>query len=322
MTIGNSDLFKAGGSLLLSAAFALCCGAVPANAAMMNTITVTVTASQPGVGEALSEEETFSVEVVPAAPELEMSVSAELTNDVDGDGLADPEDVVTYSYTLRNTGNVTLTGVGIANTHDGSGELPVPIFTEWAEQTGSPEAQFGAQTATLAPGAVAVFQSAYTVTPDDILSAGGTGVGPQADDDIDSSAVASGRYNSASGQADYSSEAAVAGIALDIVRSIAVTNIAEPASGAAVGQIVTYTYTITNDGNVPVSDVRVALEHNGSGDFAAPDPDGAILTDNNVPGDSTNEDTTDNQWGVLGPGDVLTLTATYTVTQKDIDELQ
>jgi len=39
-------------------------------------------------------------------------------------------------------------------------------------------------------------------------------------------------------------------------------------------------------------------------------------------GDSPNTNTGDNLWGTLAPLDVLTLTATYTVTQDDVDTLQ
>lgn len=296
---------------------AIIANAEPAGAALVNSITVT--AAHPGTEEKLSQQGTASVDVAAAAPGLEIAVATELSTDADGDGLGDAGDVVTYSYSVRNTGNVTIGGLAIRVDHDGTGDLPVPIFTQWTEQAGSPDTDSGAVTVTMVPGAEARFQIAYTIEQADLNAAGG---GELADDDIDSSAAAVGRYNSSDGPAEFESAQTAAKVPLDIVRSIAVTNLAEPASGASAGQVITYTYTITNDGNVPVTGITIAQDHNGSGDFAAPDPDSAILTDNNIPEDSANDNPDNNQWDVLGPGDVLTLTATYVVTQDDIDNLQ
>jgi len=46
-----------------------------------------------------------------------------------------------------------------------------------------------------------------------------------------------------------------------------------------------------------------------------------LLTDNLPLADSIDA-AADNSWDELGPGDVVTFTATYTVTQNDIDTLQ
>ena len=90
----------------------------------------------------------------------------------------------------------------------------------------------------------------------------------------------------------------------------------------AAGTAITYTYTITNTGNQSISSISMNDVHNGSGSDPVPDPDTAVLTDNGTSGDSTNTTTGDGRWDVLGPGDTLTLTATYTVTQQDVDQLQ
>ncbi len=62
--------------------------------------------------------------------------------------------------------------------------------------------------------------------------------------------------------------------------------------------------------------------HDGSGPPPTPDADGATLTDNGSTGDSTNPTTGDGVWDTLAPGDVLTVTATYTITQNDVDTKQ
>ena len=53
----------------------------------------------------------------------------------------------------------------------------------------------------------------------------------------------------------------------------------------------------------------------------APNPDTATLSDDGTIGDSTNT-AGGNNWDTLAPGDALTMTVTYTVTQEDIDSLQ
>lgn len=102
--------------------------------------------------------------------------------------------------------------------------------------------------------------------------------------------------------------------------NLEMTKIADDDELVTVGQLVTYTYTVTNNGNVNVSGVTINDTHNGSG--PAPTPVGETLTDNGAAGDSTDGTANDGIWDVLAPGDVVTFTGTYTVTQADIDNLQ
>jgi len=88
-----------------------------------------------------------------------------------------------------------------------------------------------------------------------------------------------------------------------------------------VGQVINYTYTVTNNGNVIIRGVSVSDTHNAAG--AAPTPTNPqLITDNNATGDSTDGDSGDDDWDVLAPGDVIRFTGSYTVQQADIDNLQ
>ncbi|MEM9332620.1 MAG: hypothetical protein AAGA53_14930 [Pseudomonadota bacterium] len=102
--------------------------------------------------------------------------------------------------------------------------------------------------------------------------------------------------------------------------SISVTKTADLTVNVPVGQTVTYTYVVTNDGDQFVSNISLADAHGGSG--PAPTPSNETLTtDNGTLGDST-DGGTNGVWDVLAPGDEITFTATYVVTQNDIDSSQ
>jgi len=81
----------------------------------------------------------------------------------------------------------------------------------------------------------------------------------------------------------------------------------------------TYTYTITNDGNRNIQDVSINDTHNGSDPAPVPGSE-ALLTDAAPAGDSTDA-TADGSWDILAPGDAITFTGTYIVTQADVDSL-
>jgi uncharacterized repeat protein (TIGR01451 family) len=74
-------------------------------------------------------------------------------NDVNGNGLADTGDVVTYTYTVVNTGNTTMNNVSVSDVHLGLGSLG----TITPGSVGS-----------LAPAATAVFTATYSVVQGDI----------------------------------------------------------------------------------------------------------------------------------------------------------
>ncbi|MEP3050075.1 MAG: DUF11 domain-containing protein [Erythrobacter sp.] len=115
---------------------------------------------------------------------------------------------------------------------------------------------------------------------------------------------------------------AATSVLIDANPNLTITKTADDDTLATVGQLVTYTYTITNIGNEIIRDVAVNDAHNAAGPAPTPGNE-TLLTDNNTIGDS-NDSTSgpDGSWDVLAPGDVITFTGTYTVLQADIDNLQ
>jgi hypothetical protein len=136
--------------------------------------------------------------------------------------------------------------------------------------------------------------------------------------DIDNSAVAEGNY----GGAPVLSNASTASVPVDnAVSGMAVTTTASDDTDVVAGQVITYTYVVTNTGSQTLTNVSLSESHNGSGSPPAPAAE-FLSSDVGVSGDSTDATPSDGIWSVLAPGDSITMTATYTVTQSDVDTLQ
>ena len=97
------------------------------------------------------------------------------------------------------------------------------------------------------------------------------------------------------------------------------TKTPSPASGVVEGQIVTYTYDVTNTGNVTLTDVAMEDQHtSASGTAALTIAGDTLITDINETGTST-DSAAGGIWSTLAPGDAVRFTATYEVTQADVD---
>jgi len=101
--------------------------------------------------------------------------------------------------------------------------------------------------------------------------------------------------------------------------SLTMTKVADSEGPHQAGDVVTYTYTVTNDGNQVITDVVISDSHNGSDPAPTPGNE-TLLTDVAPFGDSTDAGT-DNSWDALAPGDTVVFTGTYTVTAADVANL-
>lgn len=101
--------------------------------------------------------------------------------------------------------------------------------------------------------------------------------------------------------------------------SFSMVKVASSTGPFTLGDVITYTYTVTNDGNTVIRDVAINDTHNGSDPAPTPGNE-TLLADNGTAGDSTDA-TPDGSWDVLAPGDVITFTGTYTVTAADAANL-
>ena len=201
---------------------------------------------------------------------------------------------VTYTVAVSNPGNVTITGITVSD----------PRGTVVCQPSGN------ATIASLAPAGSATCSLTYTITQADFDSRGG------GDDDIDNTATAAGSYGAQSIQASGS-----ATVSLSITPAVTVVKTADDTTNVPAGQVVTYTYVVTNSGNQTLTGIALSDSHNASG--PAPAPRLETLTTDQAPlGNSTDATPDNGTWSTLAPGDSVTFTATYTVRQFDMDTLQ
>ncbi|MEV6122064.1 hypothetical protein AB0M23_16270, partial [Streptomyces sp. NPDC052077] len=179
---------------------------------------------------------------------------------------------ITYRFVVTNTGNVTLKNVSIdEDGFTGSGEL------------GAVDCEDGA--ASLAPGESVMCTASYTVTQADVDEGS-----------ITNSATATGTPPSGEPPVSPPSEVTVPAPSepgLKVVKTASTGKL-------VAGEEITYSFAVTNTGNVTLTDVKV-----DEGEFTG---DGE-LGDVTCPAGAAS----------LAPGARVTCTATYTVTQADVD---
>ena len=206
---------------------------------------------------------------LPQVPSLSLAKSGTLDPTVvDPDNRADVGDEIEYTLTATNAGNVTLTGVTIADPKLGALVCTPP------------------QPATLAPGAQLVCTGSYTLTQAD-LNGGSVG-------------------NTATGDTDQTPPTtAIETVPLPQAPALTLTKhgvldptVAGPANRADVGDEIDYTLTATNAGNVTLTGVTVTDPKLGTLVCVPPQP------------------------ATLAPGAQIVCTATYTLTQADLNSGQ
>ncbi|MBL8789372.1 MAG: hypothetical protein JNM45_02675 [Rhizobiales bacterium] len=201
--------------------------------------------------------------------------------------------VITYTLTVSNPGNVTLASVTVTD----------PRGAVTCASSGNNVI------ASLAPAASETCTLSYAATQADFDSNGG------GDGDIDNTATAATTYNSAAVSGSGS-----AAVALSVAPALTIVKEALPASNVAVGATVTYTYRVRNSGNQTLTNVNVGDVANGYG--AAPVPGSEVILADMAPLGDSADAVANGVWDTLRPGDEIRFTATYQVRQQDIDLLQ
>ncbi|MCT1478413.1 DUF11 domain-containing protein [Microbacterium sp. p3-SID336] len=201
------------------------------------------------------------------APQLSLVKTADASGVQSPTRVGDP---IAYTILVSNTGNVTLTGVAVTDTLLGSA-----ITAVWPGVPG-----------TLAPGEDVTVTGTHSVTQLDIETGAVTNTATATARDPNGDDVPAGPQSTTTplNQAP----------ALSLLKSATPVLSTPPAPGDPI----TFSFTITNTGNLQLSDVAIT---------------------DRLPGLSSIAYTWPSDPGVLPPGADATATATYAITQADID---
>lgn len=261
---------------------------------------------------------TVNIPVTPAAPTLSVVKTAGNPVDTTGDGIIGPGDKITYTYTVTNTGNVT---INAAKPVDGG-----PTFNQIAG-TGTMSA-FSPLTANLAPAGAQVFTATFTLSAVDAYRAAGIlkGAVGDASHAVENTATATGTpVIGALGAVTPSlAETQIPGnAALNVVKTWAFFTPGGDVNGngkADKGDKIVYSYAVTNTGNTTITGVTIADTHEGTPLGAGVVANETLTSDGPLAPGTTSTDAANNgSWDTMRPGAVVTFTYTHTVTQAEVD---
>jgi large repetitive protein len=162
-----------------------------------------------------------------------------------GNGAANPGDTITYTYTVENTGNVTVLDLVLTETgFTGAGTLPVPVYVSGGAQIGGDPALIDLQ-----PGDIARYRVVYTLVQADIDAgrvtnqATATGTDPAGDPVTDPSGTTAG-------DDDPTVTIFPRTPGMLVNKTADVSALGSP---PAVGNVLTYRITVANTGNVTLT---------------------------------------------------------------------
>ncbi|ROP73589.1 putative repeat protein (TIGR01451 family) [Frigoribacterium sp. PhB107] len=258
---GTPGRLAPGQQVSATASYALTQADVDAGS-VVNTATATGT---PANGQRASSNAAATVPVA-SSPAISVAKSGLLAADAQGRA----GDRVDYTFTVRNSGNVSLTGVALTDPLPG---LSAVTYGTWPGTAG-----------TLAPGQQVTATARYALT--------------QAD--VDRGSVAN--TATASGTPPAGGAVRASGSALVTVAPAPAIALTKSVAGTAAraGDVLTYTFTATNSGTQTLTSVAVA----------DPLPGLSAVSYGTWPSGTP---------GTLAPGQRVTATATYAVTQADAD---
>ncbi|MDJ0663302.1 MAG: SdrD B-like domain-containing protein [Acidimicrobiia bacterium] len=233
--------------------------------------TATVVAERPGgdpgnTGDDVSDSDDHSV-LIPPEPEIQLTKSMSGNADEDGSGTVTVGDTLSYDFLVANTGNVTLSSVGVTDPLVGVVTCPITI---------------------LAPGESTTCTGSHVVDLADadagfvINTAEAAGTDPHGTVVTDDDAVA---------------EPVVTGPAISLTKNMTANADEDGSGGVSIADTLTYEFVATNTGDVTLSAVRIVDPMSGLSALTCTPAAPAVLL----------------------PGETISCSATYSVTQTDID---
>jgi uncharacterized repeat protein (TIGR01451 family) len=306
-----------GASQTFTAIYTLSAADITNSAGVVNGVTNTATASgrDPGnvIVNALPSSTSTTITTV-AALSVTKTAASPTTAAGTNPSVTDAGDTITFFYAVMNTGTVTLTLVqpvdtgprfnGIVATNTLGAFTPAPL--------------------TLIAGASQTFTATYTLSYTDV--ANGVGI----TNGVTNTATATGRNPANALITSLPSTATTtitASASLFVVKTgVLADNPGGTATRADLTEVITYTYAVQNNGNVPVSNVSISDLHGTPGVLVplgtgAGGITGETLSVAGPAGAGASPDTTSNNgiWSQLAPGATVTFTWPHPVTQAEMD---
>jgi uncharacterized repeat protein (TIGR01451 family) len=201
-----------------------------------------------------------------------------------------------YTITLTNTGDGAMTGVSVTDT-----------LTQTAFSTSLPVSGPSGDTGTIGTfdiGEVWTYAATF----------------PASQARIDSGANIVNTVSATSTQTAPASQSANAVTAVTQTPMMTLVKSANQAGPVPAGQNISYSYLITNTGNITIYNVTVGDVHNHNGSF--PSPGSEVLQTDVAPLNDSSDSGQNGSWSVLAPGDSIRFSSLYQVVQADIDLLQ
>lgn len=212
--------------------------ASPAAAAIVNTATATGFVN----GQPVTATATVSVDLIDANPTLTVAKSATVNDG--GDGTDDPGDTVSYSFTVTNSGNVTLTNVVLS---DPMVTLSAPTLVDNGDGIGSADGVISAGWDELGPGDSLTYTATY------ILTAANVNAGQVVNTATATAATVPGAPVTGS-----DTETTL----LNVVSSLSLAKVATINDGGDgvvnAGDTISYAFTVTNTGTIDQNNVSVS----------------------------------------------------------------
>jgi hypothetical protein len=264
-----------------------------------------------------SASDTVDIPVVTANPSLSIAKSIGTAASVAlgaNASITDSGDTIVYHYIITSNGNVTITGV-----------TPVDAGPSFGNpQTAGTGSMSGftltSGSATLLPGQAAEFDATYTLSTLDVYRAAGLTVPADA---INNTATGSGTAPDTSTVTSPGGSATTtitAGPLLTVskVGLLAETNGNTTDGLAEVGDVITYTYTVVNTGNVAITGVVINDTHEGAGLLQSVFTE-ALTTEGPLVTPASTDAAVNGSWDLIQPGATVTFTYVHTVTQAEVD---
>lgn len=299
----------------------------PAFADISNTATVngsfggnpvTATSSQVDVPVATPDHNLDIAKAVFAAATQTSGTNASAT---------DGGDTIVYRYTVTNSGNITETNVVINDagpTFDG-------VAGTGSFTSGPTEVLGGSGTAaSLAPGQTVIFEATYTLSDADAYR--GAAAADPANSVVNNATADSDTFTMLVAEQATATTGIVPVASLSLVKNYSFTLDGGTASSADVGDVIAYTYSVTNTGNVPVSNIYISDTHEAGDPGAATfdssafaGPLGTSIGEWNIavttPASfgANSDDGADGTYETIGVGSTVQFTYYHEVTQAEFD---